>query len=143
LAEKRNGEDAFFSELVTTGVEYWTTVSRFMPDWQRVKNGLRPIELRQENISTHSVVLRALGGLGAEVMRQFPSDWKNRLADLGAVNWSKKKARMGKRLHDRQLRGFKPAGKACDEGLPETQACAPTDGGGGKIHRSLDGAQQR
>jgi DNA sulfur modification protein DndB len=90
LAEKRNSDDAFFNELVTTGVDYWTTVSRFMPDWQRVKNGIRPIELRQENISTHSVVLRALGGLGAEVMKQFPSDWKNRLADLSAVNWSKK-----------------------------------------------------
>ncbi len=90
LAEKRNGDDAFFNELVATGVDYWTTVSRFMPDWQRVRNGLRPIELRQENISTHSVVLRALGGLGAEVMKQFPTDWKNRLADLTAVNWSKK-----------------------------------------------------
>ena len=90
LAEKRNSDDAFFNELVTTGIDYWTTVSRFMPDWQRVKNGIRPIELRQENISTHSVVLRALGGLGAEVMKQFPTDWKNRLADLTAVNWSKK-----------------------------------------------------
>ena len=90
LAEKRNSDDAFFNELVTTGVDYWTTVSRFMPDWQRVKNGIRPIELRQENISTHSVVLRALGGLGAEIMKQFPSDWKNRVADLSAVNWSKK-----------------------------------------------------
>lgn len=90
LADKRNGEDTFFNELVTTSVDYWTTVSKFMPDWQRVKNGIRPIELRQENISTHSVVLRALGGLGAEVMKQFPSDWKIRLADLTAVNWSKK-----------------------------------------------------
>ena len=90
LAEKRNRDDAFLNELVTTSFDYWTTVSKFMPDWQRVKNGLRPIELRQENISTHSVVLRALGGLGAEVMKQFPTDWKNRLADLTAVNWSKK-----------------------------------------------------
>ena len=90
MAEKRNSDDAFFNELVTTGIDYWTTVSKFMPDWQRVRNGLRPIELRQENISTHSVVLRALGGLGAEVMKQFPTDWKNRLADLIAINWSKK-----------------------------------------------------
>ena len=90
LAEKRNCDDTFINELVTAGVDYWTTVSKFMPDWQRVKNGIRPIELRQENISTHSVVLRALGGLGAEVMRQFPSEWKNRLAALCAVNWSKK-----------------------------------------------------
>ena len=63
LAVKRNSDDAFFNELVTTGIDYWTTVSKFMPDWQRVKNGLRPIELRLESISTHSVVLRALGGL--------------------------------------------------------------------------------
>ena len=90
LAEKRNSDDAFFNELVTTGIDYWTTVSKFMPDWQRVRNGLRPIELRQENISTHSVVLRALGGLGAEVVKQYPTDWKNRLADLTAVDWSKK-----------------------------------------------------
>ncbi|MGO9476432.1 MAG: DNA sulfur modification protein DndB [Limisphaerales bacterium] len=90
LAEKRNSDDAFFNELVTTGIDYWITVSKFMPDWQRVRNGLRPIELRQENISTHSVVLRALGGLGAEVVKQFPTDWKNRLADLTAVDWSKK-----------------------------------------------------
>jgi len=91
LADKKNGEDAFFNELVTTAVDYWTIVSRFMPDWLRVKNReIRPIELRQENISTHSVVLRALGGMGAEVMKQFPSDWKNRLADLTTVNWSKK-----------------------------------------------------
>jgi len=85
-----NTDDAFFNELVTTGIDYWTTVSKFMPDWQRVRNGLRPIELRQENISTHSVVLRALGGLGAEVVKQYPTDWKNRLADLTAVDWSKK-----------------------------------------------------
>ncbi len=90
LTDKRDADDAFINELVTTGVDYWTTVSKFMPDWQRVRNGIRPIELRQENISTHSVVLRALGGLGAELMRQFPSDWKSRLAELNTVNWSKK-----------------------------------------------------
>jgi len=91
LVEKRNGEEAFFNEMVRTAVDYWTAVSRFMPDWRRVKDReIRPIELRQENISTHSVVLRALGGMGAEVMKQFPSGWKNRLADLTTVNWSKK-----------------------------------------------------
>ena len=62
-----------------------------MPDWLKVKNReVRPVELRQENISTHSVVLRALGGVGAEIMQRYPSDWKGRLAGLKAVNWSKK-----------------------------------------------------
>jgi negative regulator of replication initiation len=36
------------------------------------------------------VVLRALGGLGAELMRQYPSAWKPRLVDLASINWSKK-----------------------------------------------------
>ena len=90
LAGRKISEDAFFNELVTTAVEYWTAVSTFMPDWLKVRNReIRPIELRQENISSHSVVLRALGGMGAELMRQFPSDWKSRLVDLTKVNWSK------------------------------------------------------
>jgi DNA sulfur modification protein DndB len=91
LAEKMKGENGVFDELVGTAVDYWTTVSKFMPDWQKIKNReVRPIELRQQNISTHSVVLRALGGVGAEVMNRFPSDWKEHLAELATINWSKK-----------------------------------------------------
>jgi len=91
LAEQKNGESEGFPEMVASAVDYWTTVSKFMPDWWKVKNReIRPIELRQENISTHSVVLRALGGVGAEMMKRYPSEWKDRLADLTAINWSKK-----------------------------------------------------
>jgi len=91
LAEQKTGESEGFPEMVTTAVDYWTTVSKFMPDWWKVKNReIRPIELRQENISTHSVVLRALGGVGAEIMRRYPSEWKDRIAELTAINWSKK-----------------------------------------------------
>ncbi|MSU50770.1 MAG: DNA sulfur modification protein DndB [Opitutus sp.] len=90
LAGKRTSDDAFINELVTTSVDYWTTVSTFMPDWRKVRNReIRPIELRQENISSHSVVLRALGGMGAELTRQFPADWKTRLAALALINWNK------------------------------------------------------
>ena len=91
LADGVSNGSAGFDELVTAAVQYWTTVSTFMPDWAKVRNReLRPIELRQENISTHSVVLRALGGVGAELLRQYASDWKDRLAGLRAVNWSKR-----------------------------------------------------
>jgi DNA sulfur modification protein DndB len=91
VADKSNGADASFDELVAAAVEYWTTVSKFMPDWLKVRNRkIRPIELRQENISTHSVVLRALGGVGGEIIKRYPSDWKDRLAGLKAINWSKR-----------------------------------------------------
>lgn len=80
-----------YDALVQAGAEYWTAVSDFMPDWLKIRNReIRPIELRQENIATHSVVLRALGSVGAELMRQYPIDWIARLKPLRDVNWSKK-----------------------------------------------------
>jgi hypothetical protein len=90
LAERTSGGDTNFDELVQAAVDYWVTVSSLMPDWLKIRNReIRPIELRQENISTHSVVLRALGG-GAELMASYPSDWKGLLAGIRAVDWSKK-----------------------------------------------------
>ena len=45
LAEQKNGENGGFQEMVTTAVDYWTTVSKFMPDWWKIKNReIRPIE---------------------------------------------------------------------------------------------------
>lgn len=91
LADKAHTADGGFDELVSGAVDYWVTVSQFMPDWLKVRNReMRPIELRQENISTHSVVLRALGGVGAELSKHHPSDWKDRLAGLTAINWNKR-----------------------------------------------------
>src|SRR5439155_24148224 len=91
LADNTSSKDGGFPELVTAAADYWDTVSEFMPDWLKVRDGrMRPIELRQENISTHSVVLRALGSVGAEITKRYPSDWKTRLEGLQEINWSKR-----------------------------------------------------
>jgi DNA sulfur modification protein DndB len=77
-------------ELVTMATEYWIAVSKAIPSWGRVKSGeLKAMELRQSTISSHSVVLRAIGGIGAELLKEFSNDWKGKLLDLGTVNWSK------------------------------------------------------
>lgn len=69
--------------------EYWAAVANHMPDWMKVLSGHKTaVELRAENISAHSTVLRALGGLGAELMKD--PDWKTRLAALESIDWSKK-----------------------------------------------------
>ena len=70
-------------------VDYWSTVASHMPDWNKVLVGQKlALELRQERISSHSTVLRALGGLGADFLEQ--PDWKERLAPLAQIDWSKK-----------------------------------------------------
>jgi DNA sulfur modification protein DndB len=69
--------------------EYWTVVSDHMDDWKKVLKGQQlATDLRAESIASHSTVLRALGGLGAELMKS--PDWKERLAALNQIDWSKK-----------------------------------------------------
>ncbi len=83
--------EASHDHLIKVAAEYWTAVSKAMPDWTKVKNGdLRAIDLRQEKISSHAVVLRALGAAGADLMQADPQGWKNRLLDLVEIDWSKK-----------------------------------------------------
>ena len=77
-------------ELVTMATEYWIAVSKAIPSWGQVKNGdLKAMELRQSTISSHAVVLRAIGGIGADLLKDFSNDWKGKLLDLGTINWSK------------------------------------------------------
>jgi DNA sulfur modification protein DndB len=91
LKDQKHDEASSRNALVNLACEYWTAVSKAIPDWTRVKNGdLKAMELRQESISAHAVVLRALGAAGAELMKEDPTGWKGRLLELTNVDWSKK-----------------------------------------------------
>ena len=60
-----------------------------MPDWAKVLNGQKQAQdLRAEKIASHSTVLRALGGLGVEMMKD--PTWRERLAGLELIDWSQK-----------------------------------------------------
>jgi DNA sulfur modification protein DndB len=78
------------AEMVGVAVEFWTELAKYIPAWTKVKNGdLKALELRQESISSHAVVLRALGAIGADLLKE-EQEWKSRLMDLATVDWSKK-----------------------------------------------------
>jgi DNA sulfur modification protein DndB len=69
--------------------EYWNAISQHMPDWKRVMDGHKAaLELRQERLSSHSTVLRALGGLGVDLIGR--EGWKGQLKALEAIDWSRK-----------------------------------------------------
>lgn len=86
-----NKEELSHNEMVRVAMDYWTAVAKAMLDWNRVRNGdLRSLDLRQESISSHAIVLRALGAIGADLMKEDPTGWKARLLDLTSVDWSKK-----------------------------------------------------
>jgi hypothetical protein len=69
-----------------------TEVSKHIPLWMKVKNGdLREIEFRQENISARSVVMRALGAAGGDLMKELPDNWQERDPALESVDWEQEK----------------------------------------------------
>jgi len=87
---RANGKPSH-DELVRVAVEFWTEVAKSIPAWDKVKNGdLKALELRQESISSHAVVLRAVGAVGADLLKDDPQTWKPRLVRLATIDWSKK-----------------------------------------------------
>lgn len=82
-------EEEKVSDKVQLLIEYWTEVAKHMPDWQAVFTHHKEApELRAEKIASHSTVLRALGGLGQDLMKD--ENWRDRLNALETIDWSKK-----------------------------------------------------
>ena len=70
--------------------EYWTELSTVMEDWQKVAHGAVPAAaVRQERISTHATVLRALGGVGRVLQEHYEKHWRKHLRFLSEVDWRK------------------------------------------------------
>jgi DNA sulfur modification protein DndB len=85
-----DAEENFYSETVKRVVTFWTSVSKVIPDWMKVKNEtLRSIELRQEKICAHAVVLRSIGAAGNQLIAERPQDWQAGLLDLTQIDWRK------------------------------------------------------
>ena len=83
-------DDASINQLVSIGTDFWKTVAMAMPDWRKVKAGhLRSVELRQESTCSHTVVLRAIGAAGAELLTVAPEDWREHIRRLQDIDWSK------------------------------------------------------
>jgi DNA sulfur modification protein DndB len=69
-------------------IEFWDTVAENLPEWNKVKSGdLKPLELRQEFIHTHAVVLWAIGSMGQTLISANPAEWKTRLRELRSIDW--------------------------------------------------------
>lgn len=88
--EEDEGDGDSFNELVALSIRFWRGVATHMPAWRAVRDQhMRAMELRQESLASHSTILRAIGSAGADLMRDFPNDWEDRLAPLETIDWRK------------------------------------------------------
>lgn len=83
-------DSADFKDKLDRATAYWQEVAIHIPDWQKVKDGhLQAPALRQEKINTHSVVLRALGGVGNVIFQISSENWRDYLRLLDEIDWRK------------------------------------------------------
>lgn len=79
-----------FKDQLELVVDFWNEVSNHIKDWSEVVNGSKTSEtLRAETISTHSVILRAIGAIGGQLVSLYPKDWQKRLKVLDHIDWRK------------------------------------------------------
>jgi DNA sulfur modification protein DndB len=76
-------------------VEFWNEVTRHIPDWGLARDRkASTADLRRDYIHAHTLALSALGRVGNVLLRQHPQDWKQKLARLKSLDWSRSNSKL-------------------------------------------------
>ena len=103
LLSKLNTNDKKVVDFVT---EFWDTLCENMKEWQFVFNKeTSPTLFRTDYISSHGVVLEALGLVGNYLYKNNPYDWKKILSNIKNIDWHRTN------LDDWQNRVIGPTGR--------------------------------
>jgi DNA sulfur modification protein DndB len=86
---RQGAKEAVTPEALDVAVEYWAEVGTLIRSWGFVGPNVSSADLRRDYLHTHAVALHALGVAGASLVTACPDDWKERLARLRTVDWSR------------------------------------------------------
>lgn len=85
LVNKLNIKD---TKTLTFAEDFWTVLCENMVEWQFVFNkATNPHLFRTDYISSHGVVLEALGLVGNYLYLNNPLDWKKILSNIKNIDW--------------------------------------------------------
>jgi len=71
-------------------IEFWQTVIDNMPDWLAVgRREASPSDLRRDTVHAHGIALEAIAIVGARLLADRPDDWRDGLAALRDIDWSR------------------------------------------------------
>jgi DNA sulfur modification protein DndB len=69
---------------------FWNEVAKHIGDWGLAKERkVSAADLRRDYIHAHSLALAALARAGSDLLTKHPRDWKQRLAKLETLDWSR------------------------------------------------------
>jgi DNA sulfur modification protein DndB len=71
-------------------IEFWTEVGKYIPEWRlAVDAKVSSAELRRDFVHAHALALHSLGIMGHSLLASEPKKWKERLAGLNKINWTR------------------------------------------------------
>jgi len=71
-------------------IEFWETLASHVPEWEDVRKlKVNASEIRSEYIHTHGITLQAIGRMGNALLKDHPDDWREKLANLKSIDWSR------------------------------------------------------
>lgn len=71
-------------------VDFWNTVWRNIPAWALlVENKVTPAEMRREFVHANTNMLEAIAIAGNLLVKNFPNGWRQKLAGLQEIDWSR------------------------------------------------------
>lgn len=89
LLGKREGDPVSPKE-VELARDFWCALGDVIPQWRlAAEREVKSSELRRDYVHVHTVLLHAIGLAGNELLARHPGDWRDRLAALGRLDWSR------------------------------------------------------
>lgn len=77
-----------FDEKEDIAIRFWRGVANQIPEWRKVRDGvMKPVDLRQEYIHSHAIVMWGLGAMGKSLISERPDDWEAKLSLLNEIDF--------------------------------------------------------
>lgn len=77
-----------FDEKEDVAIRFWSAVTASIPEWRKVRDGdMKPIDLRQEYIHSHAIVMWGLGAMGQSLISERPDSWERDLSALRDIDF--------------------------------------------------------
>jgi DNA sulfur modification protein DndB len=74
---------------------FWNEVARHIGDWGLARERkVSAADLRRDYIHAHTLALSALARAGKALLDKHPGDWKQRLAPLKSLDWSRSNSKL-------------------------------------------------
>lgn len=90
LLLQKGKNDKISKQEEKLAIEFWTDVSKNIPDWLLCKQKKVPAyELRADYVHAHGIALSALATAGSTLIATHPRSWKKHLTALKGLDWNR------------------------------------------------------